>query len=847
MARSSQMLNTSDRDEGVANPNRNTGVVVRAAKWIGRAIIAFLEASLLLEAFRALVPKWVRRLPSQTAETTQATVFDLQLRANTTVFHTQRSLERYPIRHRIRDRLAAIGRAITSILSGIANGFRALLRAHNAMWRAAGRAVMAVIKFVFRVCSAIIGAIFAFVTFPFRWTGRFLRRHPVWGSLAAFLMLLAVGAAVAAYVIGEPYWDKSGEFDLAAVERLSVGALVLDDEGRRLGRVGAVNRKLSRFEDYPPHLIGALLAAEDQRFYDHIGFDIVGIARAAIANYHAGGVEQGASTITQQLARDVFKLGGRSYERKLLEIFVSWRIEQAYEKEEIIEHYLNRIYFGSGHYGIGAAAKGYFGKALKDLDLGECALLCGLIRSPNRFSPRNHPDAAIAARNETLRRMNESGALSFANYEDWLGRTTAATDHEEVDPQSRYILARIGAEAQQLLGARASLDGLSVETSVDADLQRKAEREIGQHLASLDGRVTSEQELQGSIIIIENQTGRVLAAIGTRDFIKSQFDRVWRSRRPAGSAFFPLLYAAAFDRAGITPLTPVLDTPVDNREVMLGGTTGILGEWSTETADNRWEGRITAGRALATSKNSVAVRVGFDTGLDVVAEVAKQAGVESPLRKYSSAFLGASEVSLAEMTRAYTIFPNQGTPAPAPGLIDQITAHNGEVVYKRPVAMPAPAIAEHAATEVTSLLASSHGEGTKTAGKSGTACAYTDNWFIGFNSNYTWGVWIGFDRTDTIYPQAFGRETAQPLWARFVDDLPSDSPLLAPSRVQPLRAMVIGKPKEVFSDAPKPLLPPLVGADPYGSLKPEMHDSPIAEPEGDPPEAEPAALTILDR
>ena len=337
---------------------------------------------------------------------------------------------------------------------------------------------------------------------------------------------------------------------------------------------------------------------------------------------------------------------------------------------------------------------------------------------------------------------------------------------------------------------KASFDKLTIETSINLEFQKSAVAALNDHLNSIE-KESSEfsgkpGDLQGAFFLIENKGGAILSAVGSRNFSKSEFDRVWGLRRPTGSAFLPFVYATAFEKGIANPLSEVLDAPVDNREIMLGGTEGILGEWSTESESNRWEGPIPAARALALSKNSPSARLGFQIGLEAVSELAKSVGIESSLRDFASTYLGASEIQLPELVRAYSMFPNGGIATPKPGFILKITDANENILYSREatniVRKSKPVLSPENATTITSLLALDRDSDGNilTAGRSGTTSGYTDSWFAGFNSDYTWGVWVGLDQFKTIFPKAYGSKTAKPVWDVFNEKLKAETPISKP-------------------------------------------------------------------
>lgn len=604
-----------------------------------------------------------------------------------------------------------------------------------------------------------------------------LKKRPVWLHLIVlFFQLLflapvyagllagAVGAGVGWY-----YFDGSADLDLGLVARPDIGALVKDVKGVEIGRAGSMNRLLLTREEIPPHFIDALIAAEDQRFFVHPGFDPVGSIRAAWANYRSEAIREGASTLTQQLARDVYRLEGKNFDRKLAEIATAVRIERAYSKDEILVFYLNRIYFGSGFYGLGSAARGYFGKQASELTIDESALICGTIPSPSRYSPFVNADQAKKNRDQTLRRMHDTGTLTADELDRFLAMEIKVASSREDSlerGQISYLISRIERELREEIAswpeAPESLDGYTVETSADLAAQQQAAKVIDRHLGGLSTGADEEDPLEAAFVLIENATGEVLVSVGSRDYQRSEYDRAVEMKRPPGSAFLPFLYAAAYESGPFTPATILLDAPFDNREMGLGAVGGILGEWSTENPANRWEGEITAAEALTKSKNSPSARLGLIVGLESLRRVAEASGITSELREMPGSLLGASEASLTELVRAYSVFSNKGKPAPAPRLIREIRDASGKTVARPSANAPAPALKESTARAIVSalpMIASVPGA----RGKSGTTPTFTDAWHFGFNETHTWGLWIGRDRFSPIRPLAFGGEIAQPL------------------------------------------------------------------------------------
>jgi len=596
---------------------------------------------------------------------------------------------------------------------------------------------------------------------------------------------------------------QANAFDLNKLDQMESASVILDRNGKIFGQIYVENRETVPYEQLPADLINAVVAVEDAKFYEHHGYDLLGIIRAALKNLTAGHVRQGGSTITQQLGRNSFSLKERTYRRKLLEIFLAKRIEDRFSKQKILELYLNRIYFGGGLYGAEAAARGYFGKSAREMTLAECATLAGLIKSPNRLSPWSDRANSRETRDYALDRMRDLGFISreqcaAARAEKIVvgSRQNAQGQTYAVDYIRQQVIAAVGWD-------RAINEGYRIHTTIDVNLQRVAEDSLKAHLdqaeqhpdydhqayadyaasfrkAKTNGKMAEQpapEYLQGAVIGLDNAKGDILVLVGGRDFEHNQYNRALQARRPAGTAMLPFVYAAAFER-GMYPGSVVEDSPLDNRAVMIGGTTGILGEWGPESAQNRYEGRMTARQALAKSKNGATVRIGMDAGLDAVLQLCSLAGIHSPLRPYPATFLGSSEVTLAELGMGYTIFPNGGWRASTPHILERIEEKDGTLVWdgkqqsiRKIVMKPETAYEVHSC--LVDALQSGTGKAAYTqfglkkftaAGKTGTAYDFTDALFAGYDSNFTCAVWAGFDKPQKIYRGAFGGELALPIW-----------------------------------------------------------------------------------
>lgn len=631
-----------------------------------------------------------------------------------------------------------------------------------------------------------------------------------WGPLAVAGLGLLV-AMIGWAILKSSFQKRADSFNLADIERMESATLVYDREGELVGRFFLQNRVPVTGDQIAPMMTKAVVAAEDNRFYEHDGVDFWGIVRAALKNYRAGRTKQGASTVTQQLARNSFDLREKTYERKVVEIFLAQRIERNFSKEQIMTLYLNRVYFGSGLYGIEAAARGYFGVPAKDLNVGQCAMLASLLKNPNRLSPWNNPEGAKASRNFVLQRMQDMGFLSSS--ERQMEQQAPLIVSRRTNPHKvSYAVDYVRQQAIETLGyERAMNGGFKVYTTLDLRMQRAAENAIRAKLSAVERRPAYDHEtyaqfvekfrpfddvlrrggfpsgnpptpryIQSAVIAYDNATGGILTLVGGREFKHSEYNLATQGRRPAGTVFTPLVLAAALEK-GAFPGEIVQDSALDNRYVGLGGTTGILGEWGVERSGNVYEGGITARDAIARGKNAASVRLGWQAGLDAVKDTAKKAGIRSSLRNISNTFLGASEVSLDELTMAFTAFPGGGT-RPAKGyIIDRIVDGDGVEIFRtKPERVPV--VTDSTAYQVASVLEDALRVGTGAeaitkynlgnfpAGvKTGTSYNFNDTYAIGSTSAVTCGVWVGFDRPTKIFRGAFGNELALPIWTDVIN------------------------------------------------------------------------------
>ena len=647
-----------------------------------------------------------------------------------------------------------------------------------------------------------------------------LQRKPFYRRawfVVPFLLLgiaLVVGGAVLFYQKAK--WEsRAARLDYSKLYDMESASIIYDRNGAVVGRIFIQNRDQVPLKELSPSLLTAVVAAEDVRFYQHSGVDFRGIVRALVVNFRSKRKRQGASTLTQQLARNTFTdelpAADRGIDRKLYEMAVAREIEKrCNSKEKILELYLNRVFFGSGFYGAESASRGYFGKRARDLNLSEAATLAGLLRSPSNLSPWKDRDACVEQRNRVLQRAREIGMIDEKTYDETVKQDLIVKNRRPIHQES-YAADLVAQQVEKLVGHDAAVsDGYRIYTTIDLELQKKAELAMRDRLAAVEHHAGFEHPLygdydamfkarankaatpgadlepmplpdylQGSAVVLDNATGGILALVGGRDFQHSEYDRALAARRPVGTAFTPFVFAAGFER-GLFPGTIVQDAVMDNRQVMIGGLTGILGEWGPERVDNKYEGAITAREALVKGKNAATVRYGSATGIEKVTDLAKRVGIESPLRPFPATYLGSSECTLMEMTLATTVFPNGGRRAAKPFIINRIEEKSGRALFSAQVET-VKALAPPVAYQVHSCLVEVLERGTAEraftelglkkfplGGKTGTAYNFTDDWFLGYSSAVTCGVWVGFDKPQPIFRGAFSNEVALPLWAKIM-------------------------------------------------------------------------------
>ena len=604
---------------------------------------------------------------------------------------------------------------------------------------------------------------------------RFHRRVAGLAVLSVLLIGLGGGAGIAVHRL----WEFRNSIERLADElTLDAGpesTLLYDRSDQLVSAVFEEHRITVRLEDVSPHLVNAVLVTEDKRFYTHEGIDPLRILKAFLVNQRSGEIVQGASTITQQLVRSILLSREKTYFRKAKEVVLARRLEEAHSKQEILAAYLNRVYFGDGYYGVEAAALGYFGKPSSNLDAIESALLAGLIKGPSLYSPTKAPQLARQRRNFVLRRMREEGVLLEQDYQAAVASPLKVlVDGGERKSQPKDVRSLTGAayfretvarELIQRFGHEAVYTGgLRVYTTLDRRLQTLAEEVMASRLS----RITPERHepLQGAVVAIEPGTGFVKALVGGRDFRESPFNRAIDARRQPGSAFKPFIFAMALE-SGYGPSTELegLDEPILTDR----------GPWLPTG-----EHEITSVRlrdALVMSSNRAAAHLLQDVGVRRTVDLVHRFGVTSELPSVPSLALGTGEMSLFELTSAYTVFANRGIWR-TPTLIRRVVDRQGRELHRASADQRA-VISDATAYLMTNMMADVVNRGTAStaraagfhhaaAGKTGTSQSYADAWFVGYTPALVTGVWIGFDKPQQIMKRGHAGVVAVPVWARFM-------------------------------------------------------------------------------
>lgn len=664
----------------------------------------------------------------------------------------------------------------------------------------------------------MFGALLFVLLMPFRFIGS-LTRNIRW--FISWPLRILLGCCFVGIVIGSIlvflYGAISNRYDISEVKsNIPERTVILDRKNRTIGTLHGENRKRVSLQEIPPIFIDALLLREDNRFYDHGGVDWIGVGRALAQVLKHKRATQGASTLTMQLAKITYNHRERNLHAKLTEVALAKRIEATYTKDEILETYINRIFWGHTFLGIAAAARGYYDKEPRDLSLSECATLAGIIYGPNDFSPIKHPEEAKKVRDIVLGLLKEAGKITDVQYQEALAEPIVTRT-----PQSRseenYAMDLVRRELDAILEEEdIRLGGLVVHTTLDLDLQNatldainkhmnalEARKDFKKHLAALQARrgkrgivknkLTTKAEYEASLaawkalpaerkagtqppmpnyiqsaaVVMDNATGALLAVVGGRDAEESKLNRAIQSKRQTGSLFKPFVYATFFQQGHSA------DTRISDDRISYGEIRGAAG-WSPRNSDGTYRGMKPASFGLILSRNTMSVRIGNRAGLSNVIQSAQLAGFHGNVSRTPALYLGTWEASPLDIASAYSVFANGGV-RPTPYIIDHITDSQNQPRFaitrsKRTV------YSQRAANITSSILQqvckpggtagkiSTLGFKSPCGGKTGTTNNYTNAWFAGYTSNLTCSVWVGFDTSTKILEKGYGGTLALPVW-----------------------------------------------------------------------------------
>ncbi len=583
-----------------------------------------------------------------------------------------------------------------------------------------------------------------------------------WSRLLIVILLSVSIGAFGGFI----YWSFS---DLPQVRSLEIHApyessFVYSSDGKVLAEFFIERRNFIPHYKIPDRIKKAIIAIEDHRFYSHPGMDVIGIIRAFYRNIMALSIVEGGSTITQQLARMLFLTPERSLSRKIKEAIIATQIERLYTKDEILGMYLNQTYFGTRAHGIEAASQTYFGKSINELSYAEAALLAGLPRAPSLHSPFRNPERALSRRNIVLKRMLDNGFISRVEYEK------ALLEPLPVSPNHRryeapYFIELLRQQLEAKYGDKIYTTGLRIHSTIDYNMQKAAEEAVLNSISAIEKRV--RPGVQAALIAIDPKTGHIKAMVGGTDFWETQFNRATMALRQPGSAFKPFVFAAAIE-SGMSAGDEILDEPVFFRG------SGPNSVWSPENYNNEYHGFVSLKTAHALSLNTATVRLAHHIGIRDIINTANKYGIKSKLQPYLSTALGASSVTLLEITSAYAVFATGNRVEPM--TYKKIFNRDGSQIEEKFPSTTGLLMQENV-DKMKELLRAVVETGTgqrarqlnrPVYGKTGTTNSYTDAWFIGFDDRLVVGVWVGRDNHTPIGHRMTGASAALPIWVEFM-------------------------------------------------------------------------------
>jgi penicillin-binding protein 1A len=616
---------------------------------------------------------------------------------------------------------------------------------------------------------------------------RVQRNFMTWVLAGTIIVIITIGTLVYTY-----YSTRAGLINIGVVKKMPQASILYDYQGRPFSRFFDENRIALPSDQPVPKLLGeAVVATEDRRFYEHGGIDLFGMSRAAVSNlvHRGGGGRQGGSTITQQLARNSIGQMQRTYDRKLLEIFLAHRIELAFSKQQILRYYLDRIYFGQGLYGAETTANAFFGIPASKLNLAQCALLAGMISSPNASSPWKDIKMAKAARDRALGRMVKAGYVTQADADK--AQKAPLALRPRPDFGGGFATSEVRRQLETILDSTTiQQGGLKIFTTVDAHLQGVAENALLARIVEIEKDkgethpagfgdpntgLPNEDVLEGAFFAMDPSNGAIRAVVGSRDFALSQYNRAMQARRQVGSTLKPLIYATAFAEKGYCPASSIDSSKFDLKTAK----NGVVP--SGDSPDP-----IRVNDALVTSDDPAAVRMGIIIGPDLLNSYAHLSGITTDIPPYPSSYLGACDISLNELTGVYAMFADQGLWVKQ-HIVVQVKDEQDRVIYQfKPEGhrVFSPQIARQVTGMMQNVLdfgtgaplRQNFGFTSPAAGKTGTTNDYKDALFEGFTSHLVAGVWIGYDTPREIMPGGYGAAVALPVWANVMKQVKDSYP-----------------------------------------------------------------------
>ena len=573
-----------------------------------------------------------------------------------------------------------------------------------------------------------------------------------WGLILAVLASITIGIIIAYYCQGLP--------DIENLDRKSDKQIIQVNfsNNERITNFGDIYYDEVQFYELPQHLINAVVATEDRKFFSHCGVDVFAIIRASYVNHKAGKIVQGGSTITQQLAKLLFLNPERTLQRKVQEVILALQLERRFTKEQIITIYLNRAYFGSGNYGVASAAKFYFGKSVSDINLNEAALLAGLLKAPSKLSPKNNQDSAETRTNVVISSMIKAGFLDEKNIKEINKDISFKTNSS----QKLYFADFVHDQFGEFL-AKKDLDKkfISISTTLDERVQAKLEEAANQFVVENAKKIGKSQ----IAVVVMNKDGAILGMTGGKDYQQSQYNRAVSAKRQAGSVFKTFIYLAAFEH-GFKPTDIFEDKKVN------------IGAWLPDNYEGKYFGKVDLKTAFANSLNSVSIQLAQKINRQDIADVASKLGIASPINKNDLTIaLGTTEVSLYELTASFASIANDGKPV-IPYAISAIKDEKGNELYSRESSGLPAVLSEQTQEYAKEILRAVVADGTgrkanissQVLGKTGTSQSFRDAWFVGFDNDYVIGVWIGNDDNSATKKITGGSLPAE-LFARILKDL----------------------------------------------------------------------------